>query len=148
MYDVHMEIKTCSKCGEEKTVDQFSTNGNRINSHCKACRARRYKDYYATDKEKQRLRARTIQKRQEAQEYVRGLKDNPCVDCGKKYPYYNMQFDHLGDKEWTIGRLVGIGATKKKIDAEIAKCELVCVLCHGDRTHRRRLDSKINDVLE
>jgi hypothetical protein len=141
------KVKICTKCNTTKTVDEFSSNGDRLNSHCKACRAKRYKDYYATDKEKNRLRERTVRKRQEAQDYVRKLKNNPCTDCGKIYPYYNMQFDHLGDKEWNVARLVAIGATKNKIDAEVAKCELVCVLCHGDRTHQRRLDNKASDVV-
>lgn len=134
-------MKRCNKCGVAKALTDFSTNGDRVNSHCKVCRAARYKEYYSTEKEKARLRARTIQKRLAAQLYVQSLKNNPCVDCNKTYPYYNMQFDHLGDKEWTIGRLTGIGATKEKIDSEVAKCELVCVLCHGDRTHRRRVDN-------
>ncbi len=136
-----MKLKTCTKCGQEKSLDKFSTNGDRINSHCKACRAEKYKERYSTEQEKERLRVRTIEKRAAAQAYVKKLKANPCVDCGNTYPYYNMQYDHLRDKEWNVGRLVAIGATQKKIDSEIAKCELVCVLCHGDRTHNRRFDS-------
>jgi len=45
-------------------------------------------------------KARLHDKRQRAKcgEYLRGLKDVPCVDCGMRYPHYVMQFDHVPEK--------------------------------------------------
>lgn len=64
-------------------------------------------------------------------------KDKPCVDCKKKYPYYVMQFDHIGtDKTGNVGKIArtsGIAAVK----AEIAKCEVVCANCHAERSWQR-----------
>ncbi|XAY03466.1 HNH endonuclease [Paraconexibacter sp. AEG42_29] len=53
-----------------------------------------------------------------------------------------MEFDHLGAKLANVSRLLGSGAHPDRIDAEIARCEIVCVNCHRRRTavrgsHRR-----------
>lgn len=144
-------MKVCTKCGLSKTLDSFSNykrNKDGKHSNCKECRNNYYKlNVSKSQKEIKRLKKRNQEKRIAAQNYIRILKNNPCVDCGNIYPYYNMQFDHLEDKEWTLGRLVSIGASLKQIDKEIKKCELVCVLCHGDRTHIRRLDNSEEDMV-
>ena len=72
--------------------------------------------------------------KQKCIDYIRQQKDKPCTDCGIKYPYYVMQFDHLRDKKHAISQMysrVGLPAIKK----EIAKCEVVCANCHAERTH-------------
>lgn len=70
--------------------------------------------------------------------YVRQLKEaTPCLDCGKSYPYYVMDFDHLGDKEYAINRMMTTGYSIAAVQQEIDKCELVCSNCHRERTHRR-----------
>lgn len=70
---------------------------------------------------------------------VQSLKEaTPCTDCGISYPYVVMQFDHVrGDKVANVSRLVARLAAWHRIEAEIAKCELVCANCHALRTHRR-----------
>jgi 5-methylcytosine-specific restriction endonuclease McrA len=73
-----------------------------------------------------------------ASEYLRGLKEStPCVDCGKQYPYYVMDFDHLRDKEYQVSLMVGQGYDIPAIQKEIAKCEIVCSNCHRIRTFTR-----------
>ena len=59
--------------------------------------------------------------------YIRDLKEkSPCMDCGINYPYYVMDFDHVrGKKHKNVMELIPT-LSKKKIDEEIAKCELVC----------------------
>lgn len=74
--------------------------------------------------------------RKKLRDYVREKKKSPCVDCGVSYPYYVMQFDHLKDKEYHISTLVNIN-NMKKLEAELAKCEVVCANCHAERTYRR-----------
>jgi hypothetical protein len=54
-----------------------------------------------------------------------------------QYPYYVMQFDHLGDKEFTIGLSVRRSVGYKRLMSEIAKCEVVCANCHAERTFQR-----------
>jgi len=76
-------------------------------------------------------------------QYLRDLKTKtPCIDCGINYPYYVMDFDHVrGQKHANVMELVST-LSKKKIDEEIAKCEIVCSNCHRIRTHVRRMAKK------
>jgi 5-methylcytosine-specific restriction endonuclease McrA len=67
---------------------------------------------------------------------IQEKKDRPCSDCGIKYPYYVMQFDHLNDKKYPISKLVNSN-NMKKLELELAKCEVVCANCHAERTHQR-----------
>ena len=73
-------------------------------------------------------------------QYLRDLKTKtPCVDCGINYPYYVMDFDHVrGQKHANVMELVST-LSKKRIDLEIAKCEIVCSNCHRIRTNMRRV---------
>lgn len=64
------------------------------------------------------------------------LKNRPCMDCGRSFPPYVMQFDHArGVKVFTIGQ-----QAKRSLVAlarEVAKCDVVCANCHFIRTHER-----------
>ena len=73
-------------------------------------------------------------------QYIRDLKEKtPCMDCGEYYPYYVMDFDHVrGRKQKNVMELIPT-LSKKKIDEEIAKCEIVCSNCHRYRTHLRKI---------
>lgn len=45
-----------------------------------------------------------------------------------------MDFDHQKDKFKAVSRMVREGYGEEKILQEIAKCELVCAVCHRIRT--------------
>lgn len=98
------------------------------------------KRHYLANKQKYLDRNKLY--RQAIQRFVRNMKEsNPCVDCGIKYPYYVMDFDHLGNKIEGINFLAAtgrIGALKK----EIEKCEIICSNCHRQRTHKRSQKSE------
>ena len=50
-----METKTCSKCGEEKPLDEYHKNKGRKDGYqyeCKKCATERSKEYYSENKEK------------------------------------------------------------------------------------------------
>ena len=72
--------------------------------------------------------------------YLRDIKEkSPCADCKINYPYYVMDFDHVrGRKHKNVMELIP-SLSKKKIDEEIAKCEVVCSNCHRIRTHERKI---------
>jgi hypothetical protein len=81
-------------------------------------------------------------RRQRLKEHVRKFKDKPCADCGESYPYYVMDFDHRPgtDKLFEIADYLAtrVVSTYEKLDAEIAKCDVVCSNCHRIRTHGRQ----------
>lgn len=68
---------------------------------------------------------------------IRELKARPCTDCGVSYPWYVMEFDHLRDKEMDISKMMRRRMAWDKIEAELAKCELVCANCHRERSYLR-----------
>jgi hypothetical protein len=76
-------------------------------------------------------------------EWVNSLKQDPCFDCGNRFPPYVMDFDHRPgtDKAHAIMSCVSMLATRvprATVLAEIAKCDLVCSNCHRERTHQRQ----------
>ncbi len=97
--------------------------------------------HYAANKAIYKARAAAHRKktRDAARAQVQGIKESsPCVDCGVRYPYFVMQFDHRGtDKLFDIARAVGDSVPFQRILDEIAKCDLVCANCHAFRTHGR-----------
>lgn len=89
-----------------------------------------------TDAErKERIRERQRRRETRARLYIRAAKERPCADCGTEYPYYVMQFDHLGDKAFDLSKAGGYGLAK--VQAEIDKCEVVCANCHAARSFHR-----------
>ena len=83
----------------------------------------------------------SIKKQKEAlARYLKEVKEkNPCMDCKISYPYYMMDFDHVrGKKQANVAELINT-LSKKRIDAEIAKCEVVCSNCHRARTYMRKM---------
>lgn len=87
--------------------------------------------YY--ERNKQVYLDKNARKRERMRAYLRSLKEAPCMDCGQKFPYWVMDFDHLEGKESLIGRLV-FSLSWKRLEAELEKCELVCANCHRVRT--------------
>lgn len=70
--------------------------------------------------------------------YMLKAKNKPCTDCGFRYKFWQMDFDHRNpeDKLFAIS-----GSGRRDMDrlkAEIAKCDVVCANCHRNRTHRQR----------
>ena len=96
--------------------------------------------HYAENK--QYYLEKAYKKRERLRRYVYEKKAmTPCTDCGVQYPHYVTDYDHLGKSEKinTISRLIN-GGSFKKIDEEIAKCDLVCANCHRIRTYNRLID--------
>ena len=93
-------------------------------------------------KNKQKYIDNAVSAKHRLRAHIREKKDRPCTDCGVKYPYYVMQFDHLADKQYNIASLV-TSNNLAKLDAEIAKCEVVCANCHAERTHQRGIVQRL-----
>jgi hypothetical protein len=85
-------------------------------------------------------RERNDARRGPATAYVNAIKlAGGCTDCGIRSDHPEIyDFDHLPGQEkvTTIAVLVNLGNIEL-IDAEIAKCEIVCANCHRIRTKRR-----------
>jgi hypothetical protein len=83
-----------------------------------------------------KIRERRMNVYERNREYVRKVKDAPCMDCGQSYPYYCMDLDHVrGEKAFNIAAKLHY-ATKLVVE-EVAKCDVVCSNCHRIRTALR-----------
>lgn len=129
-----MEYRTCTKCGQSKSVLNYpwkSQAKSRRHEHCRACRkayfAQRYRD------NPQFFKERDLKRKQ----IYKDLKTGPCTDCGQIYPPYVMDFDHR-DPETKVFNVATWTATRwslVRLAREIAKCDLVCSNCHRERSY-------------
>ena len=64
------------------------------------------------------------------------LKQEPCMDCGFKFPPVAMDFDHVrGVKVATVSQMNSFSWSR--VILELDKCDLVCANCHRIRTQSR-----------
>lgn len=132
-------MKVCTSCGDPKPLSEFNKKGKtRVQGKCRDCQKLWYKSYYdSSPKEKSRLTTRNKETVAQNRRKLRELKEStPCADCGNKFPYYVMDFDHLGNKKFNVSAM--ITHNWEQIKEEISKCELVCANCHRVRTHTRK----------
>ncbi|SRR6266498_4310479 len=98
------------------------------------------REYYKQNREKISKQQRENQavRREENRIFIREVKNVPCADCGVKYPWYCMDFDHVqGEKEFNVSMM--IEKSRARIQKEIDKCEVVCSNCHRERTYQASL---------
>ncbi len=93
------------------------------------------REHYSQNKEK--YLESNKRRRQALKDFVKHLKEKtPCLDCGKNYPHYVMDFYHLRDKEFLINKFV-TNNNRSGLMSEIQKCQIVCSNCHRERTQNR-----------
>ena len=62
-----------------------------------------------------------------------------CADCDRHFDRpWHLDFDHLPGAEKSFNLSKAGGRSLEAIMAEVDKCEVVCALCHRDRTYLRR----------
>lgn len=140
-----MLFKICSKCRLEKSHDNFyarktGARMGQLYEKCKDCMKIRGRDYYHNNHKRQLGLA--LVRRHEAylkkRKFINQIKDVPCADCGMKYPFYVMDFDHKNAKNKVkeIAYMMTRNWSLDKIKAEVVKCEIVCANCHRIRTYK------------
>ncbi|MEX0659320.1 MAG: hypothetical protein WD080_09315 [Egibacteraceae bacterium] len=133
-------LKTCSRCGLVKLLTEFPLKNRRstlLQSHCRSCKARYQREWYQRNRARhiRNVAARNRRHRARNRAIVEEAKNLPCADCGRRFPPFVMDFDHVrGEKLWNIAEMWG-RATEPVLRAEIAKCEVVCANCHRLRTY-------------
>ena len=96
--------------------------------------------YHCGPGQKIKSDVRQTERRTKARQYIQKYKTehNVCADCKESYPYWILEFDHIRDKDFTIGKQ-GREKDIETLKNEIAKCEIVCANCHKNRTFTRAL---------
>lgn len=70
------------------------------------------------------------------------VKRAPCVDCGNAFPPCAMDMDHVTRvKRGNVSELLHLPPLE--FEAELARCEPVCAVCHRLRTQSRHLESHL-----
>lgn len=127
-------------CRQEKLEADFAfrriATGVR-QDHCRACHAAYRRQHYLDNRETYikrevaRMKGYREQNRILLLEY---LKSHPCVDCGQPDPVL-LEFDHR-DRTTKTRAVTHLALQKswKRVVAEIAKCDVRCVVCHRRRT--------------
>ena len=138
----------CAGCKEEKPEGEFSwrykSQGIR-QSYCRACKRLSNQRWYQRHKEEQKERVARNTERYEgtARAFITAAKDVPCTDCGGIFPPEAMDFDHVVDgKIANVSRLAR-SSNIRKVQEEIAKCEVVCACCHRIRTRLRLMEKAL-----
>lgn len=140
-------MKKCPRCGKSKALSLFHKNRvkkDRHQLHCKECQRIYVRGHYEKNRDYylKKAKERNVKRRAVICEVLREAKTRPCRDCGKTYPYWVMDFDHVrGKKKFSLAHAAG-SASIEVIKLEIKKCEVVCANCHRDRTHRRMVSSR------
>ena len=128
-------VRTCARCHHTLPLGAFSRHGHGHQWYCRAC----FKRYH------QALGRRAIEQSNAARErraaparahVFRLLSESACADCGEN-DVVVLEFDHLGTKLTEVSNMVAGGASVDSLNAEIARCDVVCVNCHRRRTARR-----------
>ena len=131
-----------SEVRKNKPISEYHKRGTGLKARCKGCCAEAHAAYYKINstKRKKSVAENNKKLRAKKKKKVEALKDVPCMDCGRRFPPYAMDFDHVsGAKEFNISAAVHHkGASMVRIAAEIEKCEIVCACCHRIRTHKRK----------
>jgi hypothetical protein len=88
---------------------------------------------------KEKPEKRSAKRKKEIQKMLADIKEKQgCTDCGGKFPYYILDFDHVrGTKVSSISGMLDYHSIED-IFKEIDKCEVVCANCHRSRTFHRK----------
>ncbi len=136
-----MPSKLCPKCDSHLSLEEFSKRTRSKDGlclWCRRCSAEYIKQYYL--ERKKSIIARHVANRRKIGDEIDKIKSSgACLDCGVSHPTepYLMEFDHLRDKKENVSWAVLRGWSLSSVMEEIAKCELVCVMCHRFRTWKR-----------
>lgn len=127
--------RTCGRCRHTLPIAAFNRCGDGHQWYCRACfklyhrgRGRRTVDQSNAARERRAVRSRA---------HVFALLERcSCTDCGEA-DLVVLEFDHVRGKGGDVTTLMACGASVDQLDAEIARCEVVCVNCHRRRTATR-----------
>ena len=134
--------KLCGKCGATKALSEFHRRGpSGRQAWCRSCNAAHGRARHAANPSV--FRAYNDRCKAKSRALSDQLKSRPCTDCGRSFPPYVMDLDHLPGTDKTASpSRYGRSASPHKFLAEAAKCEVVCANCHRVRTHERRMAAK------
>ena len=129
--------RLCKTCNTIRGINEYSIKNREkgtYQSWCKYCQRVRSKAHYEANKKA--YRSRNLRRMAEVVSFVDIFKNQPCADCGVKYPSKVMDLHHLdGEEKEEAISIMSRKTTLPKIKRELAKCIVLCSNCHRIRTH-------------
>lgn len=130
-------MKKCNKCLEVKPIDDFQKCARNSDGHtpsCKICKRKYDNAHYKAHPERRPYIAQNVKAREEINRnwVYNYLLTHPCVDCPEADPIV-LEFDHQSDKTMAVSIMINSNSLKR-IQAEVAKCEVRCANCHRRKT--------------
>ena len=122
--------RECGKCATMRGVDEFypSVLKTGRGAWCKDCTRLYYRDLHAS---RPGLHAEIQRKqRRRKRDFVRSFKKE-CQQCGEDHPAV-LDLHHLDPavKEFNVSWAAANNRSLDKLEAEIAKCVVLCANCH------------------
>lgn len=133
-------VKVCSGCNLSKPVSEFAWRNKaagRRHARCRSCFSTTSRSHYQAKRQQYINRSKAWRQacREENQRRILAyLREHPCIDCGEADPVV-LDFDHRGDKSFGIANMLQF-VLWRRIEAEIAKCDVRCANCHRRKTAR------------
>src|SRR5437764_8746341 len=94
--------KQCGRCGRKRLTKFFNKRrDNQFQSYCRDCHKEANQTHYLNNKQSHLEKA--YKRRAYLRQLINEAKSKPCTDCGVTYPSYVMDFDHRGNKSFTVG---------------------------------------------
>ncbi len=148
-------MKVCSKCKEEKPLNQFNKKDKKKDGtykpqpYCRDCQKIVIRDYYQNNKEAIKAKSALNRHLYRGHEHknpkhvyykvIDYLAGRCCGHCGID-DIRVLEFNHLNreTKEFTIATMLKNNMDWDLILKEIAKCEILCANCHKIVTDTER----------
>lgn len=108
-------MKVCTKCGKEKSIEEFYKNGNRMQSTCKDCF-------------KESIRNTYLEKTERVNQYKESI---GCEKCGERRVHL-LDFHHKDKSQKDFNISDKTRMCFEKLMEEINKCFILCSNCHRD----------------
>jgi hypothetical protein len=127
--------RVCGKCQALLPRTAFNRAGDDWQYWCRDC----FREYFRARGAlhiEQVARAKKARQEPLRARILEHLLEHPCADCGEADPVV-LEFDHVDGKEREVSALLALAVPLTRLEAEIARCEVVCVNCHRRRTATR-----------
>src|SRR4051812_34976431 len=124
-------MKRCTKCGSDGPFHRKASAPDGLQHWCKVCSAESYTRSRLAGRTKASAARVNRRRRTNHVNRIQEMKAGyGCADCEYSGHPAALQFDHVrGEKEFGLAR----AAMRRweEIEAEIAKCDVVCANCHA-----------------
>ena len=128
-------VKRCGRCERSLPVEVFNRHPKGRQHWCREC----FRRYFAERGDLHRRQSMSAKRRRltRARALIQAhLAEHGCADCGQSDTDL-LEFDHVAAKGADVSELAYQGSSERRLRAEIALCEVVCVNCHRRRTAAR-----------